>query len=193
VKPGERYELVVTSFYGMPFIRYRLGHLVRITSLADEEAGIALPQMSFETRTDDLIDIAGFTRISEKTVSQAIANTGFRYEDWTIRKETSNGKPVLHLYIELKRDYQLADLVSVLHSELMKTDPGYRDLATMVEIHPLQVTVLRRGSFMEYGIARQESGAELAQQKPPRMNASDDVIRELTSLEKQRIYILEKT
>ena len=23
VRPGERYELVITSFYGMPFIRYR--------------------------------------------------------------------------------------------------------------------------------------------------------------------------
>jgi len=68
VKPGERYELVITSFYGMPFIRYRLGHLIRITALADEEAKIYLPQMVFESRADDLIDIAGFTRISEKPV-----------------------------------------------------------------------------------------------------------------------------
>ena len=76
VIPGERYELVITSFYGMPFIRYRLGHLIRITSLADEEAQVYLPQMVFEARADDLIDIAGFTRVSEKTVTQAIAGAG---------------------------------------------------------------------------------------------------------------------
>ncbi|MDD4859426.1 MAG: GH3 auxin-responsive promoter family protein [Dehalococcoidales bacterium] len=58
VIPGERYELVISSFYGMPFLRYRTGHLVRITSFADEGAGVHLPQTVFETCADDLIDIA---------------------------------------------------------------------------------------------------------------------------------------
>ena len=92
VKSGECYELVVTSFYGMPFIRYRLGHLIRIIGLEDEEAKVCLPQMVFEARADDLIDIAGFTRVSEKTVMQAIANTGIDYEDWMVRKEISENK-----------------------------------------------------------------------------------------------------
>lgn len=182
VRPGELYELVITNFYGMPFCRYRLGHLIRITALADDEAEVCLPQMVFEARADDLIDIAGFTRVSEKTVTQAIANTGIDYEDWTIRKEIREGKPILHLYIELNHDHQPADLASVLHSELMKTDSGYYDLAVMMEIEPLEVTLLRPGAFNDYYRERQETGSELAQRRPPRMNASDDVIRELISL-----------
>jgi hypothetical protein len=182
VKPGERYELVITSFYSMPFIRYRLGHLIRITALADEEAKVYLPQMVFETRADDLIDIAGFTRVSEKTVTQAITNAGIDYEDWTIRKETRWGKPALHLYIEPSHDYQPADLASVIHGELMKTDPGYHDLAVMMELQPLEVTLLRPGTFQDYYRERQENGLELARRRPPRMNASDDVIRGLTGL-----------
>ena len=190
VKPGERYELVITSFYGMPFIRYRLGHLIRITASADEEAQIYLPQMSFEARADDLIDIAGFTRISEKVVTQAIANSGFDYEDWTIRKEVKQGKPVLQLYIELSHDYQQADLASVMHYELMNVDPCYRDLDLMMEIRPLQVTVLTRGTFREYYRKKRESGFELAQRKPPRVNASEDVIKELVGLEsRQPVYV----
>jgi hypothetical protein len=181
VKPGERYELVITSFYGMPFIRYRLGHLIRITALADEEARVYLPQMVFETRADDLIDIAGFTRVSERTVTQAIANTGIDYEDWSIRKETRQGKPALHLYIELNNGCQPADLASVLHGELIKTDPGYHDLAVMMEVQPLEVTVLRPGTFKDYYRERQKNGSELAQRRPPRMNAPDDIIRELIS------------
>mgnify|MGYP000742918251 CR=1 FL=1 len=183
VTPGERYELVITGFYGMPFIRYRLGHLIRITALADEEAQICLPQMAFETRADDLIDIAGFTRISEKTVTQALANSNLDYEDWTIRKEFEQGKPTLHLYIELNNtDYQPADIASVLHQELMNVDPGYHDLSVMMEIQPLQVSILCPGTFGDYYREKQESGVELAQRRPPRMNAPDDVIRELVLL-----------
>ena len=190
VKPGERYELVITSFYGMPFIRYRLGHLIRITTLADEEAQVYLPQMVFETRADDLIDIAGFTRISEKSVTQAIANTGLDYEDWSIRKEIRQGKPTLHLYIELNQDHHQADLASVLHSELMNVDPCYKDLAVMLEVQPLQVTVLRPGTFKEYYEERQKGGAELAQRRPAKMNASDDVIRELVHLgSRQAVHV----
>ncbi|MFH0913753.1 MAG: GH3 auxin-responsive promoter family protein [Chloroflexota bacterium] len=186
VKPGERYELVITSFYGMPFLRYRLGHLIRITALADEEAQVQLPQMTFETRADDLIDIAGFTRVSERAVSQALADSGLELEDWAVRKETDDGKPTLHLYLELARDYQQADLATVLHGELTKVDQGYRDLALMMEVRPLKVTVLPPGTFRDYYRTREEGGSELAQRRPPRMNASDDVIRELTRLGSQQ-------
>ena len=183
VKPGERYELVISSFYGMPFIRYRLGHLIRITALTDEDAQINLPQMMFETRADDLIDIAGFTRISEKTVAQALANVGLNYEDWVIRKELNQGKPALHLYIELNNNnHQPADLASVFHNELMHTDPGFHDLAEMMEIQPCQVTALRPGTFKDYYQKRLESGAELAHRRPPRMNPADDILGELVEL-----------
>jgi hypothetical protein len=182
VEPGERYELVITGFYGMPFVRYRLGHLIRITALEDREAEIYLPQMVFESRADDLIDIAGFTRISEKTVTQAIASSGIAYEDWTIRKELRDGKPTLHLYIEINDGSKGIDPAPLLHNELVKTDPGYHDLAAMMEVHPLEVTVLGQGTFREYYRERQLSGAELAQSRPPKVNASDDVVKELLNL-----------
>ena len=183
VRAGERYELVVTSFYGMPFIRYRLGHLIRITAMEDKEAQVYLPQMVFESRADDLLDIAGFTRVSEKTVMQAIANTGIEYDDWTIRKETADGKPALHLYIELCGNSQPIDLAAVLHRNLIETDPGYHDLACMMEIKPLKVTVLRQGAFDSYYRNKQDNGVELAKSRPPRINASDTVITELLGTE----------
>ena len=182
VEPGQRYELVITGFYGMPFIRYRLGHLIRITSLVDEEAQVYLPQMVFETRADDLIDIAGFTRISEKTVAQAIANAGFGGAEWSIRKEVKQDKPALHLYIELNSDHTPIDVASVLHQELKKVDSFYSDLDSMMDIHPLEVTLLRRGTFADYYQEKKEAGAELPERKPPRMNAPDDVIKEVIRL-----------
>lgn len=182
VVPGKRYELVITSFYGMPFIRYRLGHLIRFTEIEDAEAGIYLPQMVFEARSDDLIDIAGFTRVCEKSISQAIVNSGIKCVDWLARKETIEEKPVLHIYMELNQENPAADPGKVLQDHLTRVDPGYRDLAEMMHIYPLQVTVLNPGSFQKYSRSRREAGFELAQQKPRRMNALDDDINELMGL-----------
>jgi len=179
VVPGERYELVVTSFHGMPFLRYRLGHLVRITALEDEEAQVFLPQMVFETRADDLIDIAGFTRISEKTVAQAIANAGLVHEEWTIRKEVAGDNVSLRLYIEMNGRGPAQDIVPLLHGELARLDPGYRDLARMMDVRPLEVTVLRAGTYARYYEEQREGGAVLLQRKPPRMNAPDEAIDRL--------------
>ncbi len=182
VLPGQQYELVITSYYGMPFLRYRLGHLVRFTAVEDLAAGIALPQMVFESRADDLIDIAGFTRVCERSISQAVAASHIACEDWVARKETILGKPALHIYLELNAR-PTADLGEALNSQLALADPGYRDLTAMMNIHPLRVTLLTPGSFKRFASARRQAGFELARQKPRRMNAVEEEINELQGLE----------
>ena len=187
VKPGERYELVITSFYGMPFIRYRLGHLIKINALEDNEAGINLPQMVFESRADDLIDVAGFTRIGEKAILKAISASGIHCEDWIARKETRDGKPTLHIYLEMGTEHSQEDLAATLHDELAKVDAGYRDLAGMMGIYPLQVTLLKRGSYSYYARLRHKAGYELAMQRPARMNALEADIQELMGLTTRKL------
>ena len=178
VELGKRYELVITSFYGMPFIRYRLGHLITITSLADEEAQIYLPQMVFEGRSDDMIDIAGFTRLSEKTIMQAIANTGLKYQDWMIRKEFIEGQETLHMYIELCGEQNPMQIASAVHHELKKIDPFYRDLESMMDFKNLEVTLLSPGTFARYYSQKERAGTKLGELRAYRMNAPDDVINE---------------
>ena len=179
VKPGERYEIIFTSFYGMPFLRYRLGDLIRIVALEDEETGIKLPQMVFESRADDLIDIAGFTRLDEKTIWQAIANTGIKHEEWSARKEYEQDKAIIRLYIELKERNEAQEVERLVHQKLVDIDNDYRDLESMLGIRPLRVSLLQAGSFQRYYEKKKASGAELAHLKPPHMNASDAVIQEL--------------
>ncbi|HEY41745.1 MAG TPA: GH3 auxin-responsive promoter family protein [Dehalococcoidia bacterium] len=190
VIPGKRYELVITSFHGMPFIRYRLGHLVNITAPEDPDAQVRLPQLTFESRADDLLDIAGFTRLSEKTVAQALANANLHYEDWTMRKEV-NGKDVaLHLYIEMNGNHPAQEVATALQQELVKLDPGYRDLEQMMGIRPLEVTFLHPGTFSDYYARKKAMGAELMQRQPPRMNAPDEIIMELMYLSDAREVIM---
>ena len=173
VKPGN-YELVITSFHGGPFIRYRLGHLIKITALANETLNIDIPQMVFLSRIDDQIDIAGFTRLSEKVIWQAIENTGLPYEDWMARKEVKQ-EPVLHLYIELKENGHItAEQVSTLvHEELKQLDTPYAELESFTGLRPLEVTLLPENAFKLYKLRQKAAGAELVHLKPPHINPSD--------------------
>jgi len=181
IKPGN-YELVITSFHGGPFIRYRLGHLVKITSLRNEQLNIDIPQMVFLSRIDDQIDIAGFTRLSEKVIWQAIENTGIAYAGWTARKEVKD-KPVLHLYIELRENGHVPEeqVAESVHLELKRLDAPYADLESFTGLRPLEVTILPENAFHLYKLRQQAAGAELAHLKPPHLNPSDGAINFLVN------------
>jgi len=185
IKPGN-YELVITSFHGGPFIRYRTGHLIKITSLRNEQLNIDIPQMLFLSRIDDQIDIAGFTRLSEKVIWQAIENTGLAYKDWTARKEVKD-KPVLHLYVELKEDGYVApeQVADAVHEELKKLDNPYTELESFTGLKPLEVTLLPENAFQLYKLRQQVAGAELAYLKPPHLNPSDATLDFLVNTARQ--------
>ncbi len=179
VEPGKRYEIIITSFYGMPLLRYRLGDLIKVVALEDEETGINLPQMIFDSRADDLIDIAGFPRLDEKMIWQAIANTGIKFEDWSAHKEYEKNETVIRLYLELREKKKAKEVERSIHRELSAINQDYKDLERMLGIRPLRVFLLPPGSFQRYYEKKKEEGADLAHLKPPHMNAADTVIQDL--------------
>jgi hypothetical protein len=186
VEAGGRYEVVVTNFHGGIMTRYRLGDVVRITSLRNEKLGIDIPQMVFESRVDDLIDIIGFGRMTEKIIWKAIENTSIPYTDWTARKEIIDGKPVLHLYLELKDNYIASErgVAAAAYKQLVKLDDEYEyniyraygNPEAVIGIKPVKVTLLPQGAFDNYRVQRQAEGADLAHLKPPHINPSNIVL-----------------
>jgi hypothetical protein len=152
--------------------------LVKITSLRNEKLNIDIPQMTFLTRVDDQIDIAGFTRLSEKAVWQAIENAELSYEGWTARKET-NGIPALHLYIELKDDETATSqqMTTRIHEELKKLDTPYAELESFTGLRPLIVTQLPRNTFQLYKQRQKALGADALQQlSPPHINPANETV-----------------
>ena len=193
VKPGRTYEIVATNFHGGAFLRYRLGDLVKFTTMADNQTDVKLPQMVFFSRADELIDIAGFTRLDEKTIWTAIKNTMTPYEDWCARKEFRGGRPVLHLYLELKNgDIPDADFARQVDAQLAMLNEGYRDLKNMVGVPPVIVTLLKNGTFTRYMQEKQAEGFDLAHLKPPHINASDQIINNLTLISEREPVIARK-
>jgi len=183
VEIGPRYEVVITSFYGAPFLRYRLYDLVRFTSLRDEETGIELPAMAFVSRDVDLIDLAGFTGvIDEKGIWKAIVDSGVRYEEWAVRKEQMGEHAGLHLYIELKEDLPAEEVAERVHQALASLNSFYADLESFLDARPLRATLLSPGTFGRYMREQQAAGADLAHLKPAHMNASDAIVDALLRL-----------
>lgn len=180
VLPGTEYVLVGTNFHGGALVRYIVGDLVKIVSLEDQAGGIHLPQMSFVSRIDDVIDVGGFTRLTEKTVWQALENSGVPYDDWTIRKEPRGERPILHLYLEPRGAPEPLYIIEAkIHEHLKKLDAPYKDLEDITGMKPLMVTLLSKGTFQRYYEERQAAGADLAHLKPPHISASDKIVENL--------------
>ena len=182
VKAGENYELVITNFHGGAMVRYRVGDMIRITALRNAKLNIDIPQMVFERRADDLIDL-GFMRLTERVIWQAIENAKIPYRDWTARKEVGETAK-LHLYLELNDNYITTeeDVAIAVYEKIKKLEDGlyiYKDLASLEKLigfKPIEVTLLPTGAFTNYKNRQQAEGAELAHLKPPHINPSDKVL-----------------
>jgi hypothetical protein len=185
VKAGEIYEIVITNFHGGIMTRYRPGDMIRITALKNERLGIQIPQMAFERRADDLIDL-GVIRLTEKVIWKALENTHIPYLDWTARKEVLDGRPALHLYIELKDNYIASEkgLAKAIYEEIKKLNDGFihydlPSLEKLTDYRPITTTLLPEDTFRNYMLQRQTEGADLANLKPPHINPNDKILRML--------------
>ncbi len=184
---GKIYEIVATNFYGMPFLRYRPGDLIKITSLEEEGSGIKIPQFTFHARGDDLINLYSIVMLDERTIWEALNNTNVSYEDWSVRKEIQKDIPVLSFYLEPKQATQANVLERLLNEQLQTISPLYKEAIGEVETNPVKVTLLGAGSFQQYYEKMQAAGVDLAHLKPPHMSASDTVIQGLLQCSEDKI------
>jgi hypothetical protein len=186
VKAGEKYEIVFTNFHGGIMTRYRIGDIIKVTSLRDEKLNIDIPQMVFHSRADDFIDIAGLGRLTESLIQQAMKNTGIPHVDWVARKEIVDNKPVLHVYLELGDGHIASEksLATIIREQFKKLDRKHRcnlynyigDMETTLDLKPVEVTLLPQGAFSGYVARRQSEGASLESLRLPHVNPSEEAL-----------------
>jgi hypothetical protein len=197
VEARKNYELVFTNFHGGVLVRYRIGDMIKIISSKNENTGIELPQMVFERRVDDVIDLF-IVRLTERTIWQAIESAGIPYVDWVAYKDS--GRPVLKLYIELKNESNMSesDINSAIYNEIMKSDSSdlqidspLRDEMAGFADFSVESTRLPSGTFVDYKTRKQNEGADLAHLKPPHINPPKDVLSSLMGETEEIIIIKE--
>ena len=92
---------------GGAFARYRVGDMYWCVGLTNQEDRTQIPRFEYIDRVPWIIDIAGFTRISENGIKSVIQLSGQPVTDWIAVKEYNEKKrPYLHLYIEVKKEAQ---------------------------------------------------------------------------------------
>jgi hypothetical protein len=194
VEPGESYEIVITSFHGGSLVRYRVGDMITIKSLRNEQLGINIPQMVFKQRVDDVIDLYA-VRLSEKAIWKAIESVGIAYEDWFAFKDKE--KPVLNVYIELKNGYQgpTSDIAGMIYSSLISQNAetlnpsvAQNKLTDMANFD-VNVNLLPKGTFATYMKRKQNEGADLAHLKPMHVNPTEQVLSILIPDYKETIVV----
>ncbi|MGB4659562.1 MAG: GH3 auxin-responsive promoter family protein [Mobilitalea sp.] len=157
VVPGEKYELVISVLKGGAFVRYRVGDVYQCVGLENNEDKTKIPRFKYIDRIPTIIDIAGFTRISENSIQDVIDLSGLPIEDWVAVKEyNKQNRPLMHIYVEMKRD----SIVNMAMSrEILKehltiyfkyVDHDYKDLKRILGMDPLEVTILKCGTFAGY-------------------------------------------
>jgi hypothetical protein len=175
------YELVLSNFNGGVLVRYRIGDLFEVISNEDQEIGSELPQMRFYSRTDDIIDLGSFIRLTERDIWQTIEATGLEYKDWVAQKQTSGSYPTLHLYVELAPSGLIpGDMAQEkIRQAFSERFSDYSDMKEMLGSDPVEVTLIPGGAFASYMKAKMEAGADLAHMKPPHMKPSEEIIKQL--------------
>ena len=184
VLSGEKYELVISVLKGGAFVRYRVGDVYRCIGLKSSDDETKIPRVQYIDRIPTIIDIAGFTRISENLINNVVNLSGLDIKQWIALKEyNQQNRPLLHLYIEMNTG---ATMNRGISREILKehmsvyfkyVDHDYNDLKRILGMDPLKITILKCGTFEEY---EKQTDQTIRQMNPPSYQ-----VTELMDIEKQ--------
>ena len=170
VVPGEKYELVISVLKGGAFVRYRVGDVYQCVGLENKEDDTNIPRFKYIDRIPTIIDIAGFTRISEHSIQDVIELSGLPIENWIAVKEyNKQNRPMMHMYVEMQSD---AIINTAISKEILKehlsiyfkyVDQDYEDLKRILGMDPLEITILKCGTF---GLYESQKGKKLRHINP---------------------------
>jgi len=150
IEPGNIYELVITKLRGGSFVRYRIGDIMRCIGLENVEDKIALPQVKYIDRVNNIIDLSGFTRITKQLIGDSIKLSGLPIGEWTAYKEIGETSPYLNLIIEGNFDIEKEEVRNTINNQMKLMDSDYNDVHTMLGHEPLKLTIFKEGTFKKY-------------------------------------------
>lgn len=157
VQENCNYEIVISVLKGGAFMRYRVGDMYRCATTKNTSDKTCLPSFKYIDRVRDVIDIAGFTRITKNSIDQVIELSKLAIHDYIACKEVNkDNRPFMHMYVELTNESLLNDAITVdilkehLTTYFKYVDHDYKDLKKILGIEPLCMTILKQGTLTSY-------------------------------------------
>ncbi|KAE8695378.1 putative indole-3-acetic acid-amido synthetase GH3.8 [Hibiscus syriacus] len=169
---GKEYELIVTTYAGL--CRYRVGDILKVTGFHN-----AAPQFRFIRRKNVLLSI-DFDKTDESELQQAIENASVLLKEfntsvveYTSYADTKHipGRYVIYweLFVKEAANAPTDKVLSQCCFEMEESlNVVYRQCRVADSIGPLEIRVVKNGTFeelMDYAISR---GASINQYKVPR-------------------------
>ena len=147
IQPNEIYELVITKLRGGAFVRYRIGDIMKCLSLENKKDKIKLPQVKYLDRVNNIIDLAGFTRITKQIMGDAIKLSDIGIEHWAACKEFGEDRPFINVYFENTNSLDIDFIHQKINEQMKLIDTDYSDVHSMLGYDPLRLTVVEDGAF----------------------------------------------
>ncbi len=154
VKKGERYQIIATPLFN-DITRYSMPDLLECISNGDDLLSTDLPIFKYYTRSDRLMVLHNFTRISEEEMITIMKNAGLPLVDFTARKELEGAREYMHVYLELSNEMSQEEAYTKLNEALVEFDKDWRDLSNFMKFKPLKLTLLPKGSFHKFFNAKE--------------------------------------
>jgi len=149
VKKGERYQLNSTPLFN-DITRYAMPDILECISLGDDLLSTDLPIFKYYSRSDRLMVLNNFTRISEEEMITIMKNAGLSLVDFVARKELEGAREYMHVYLELSHELSQEEAYKKLNAALIEFDKDWRDLSNFMKFTPLKITILPRGTFNKF-------------------------------------------
>jgi len=176
LSPNQLYEIVITVLKGGSFVRYRVGDVFRCLRLRNIKDEIDFPQFEFIDRVPSVIDIGGFTRITQREIEKVLEMSRLQVARWSAFKEYDDNKHAyLQMFIELPEDEKGAPASAEIIKEHLSVyfryfDQDYQSLKKLIKVEPLKVSVVPKGSFQRF---EEYTGHSLRKINPPAADIVD--------------------
>ncbi|XAR53979.1 hypothetical protein NMG60_11028948 [Bertholletia excelsa] len=168
VKVGEEYEIIVTNFAGL--YRYRLGDVVRVSSFHNNT-----PELQFVCRSNLLLNInidkntEKDLQLSVEAAAKLLSEEKLEVVDFTSLVDLSSDPGHYVIFWEISGeagDELLRECCNCLDRSFL--DMGYVSSRKVNTIGPLELRVLRRGTFHKILNHYVGMGSAVSQFKTPR-------------------------
>ncbi|TRY73470.1 hypothetical protein TCAL_01575 [Tigriopus californicus] len=186
LKSGQEYEVVITNNSGL--YRYRLGDVVKVHGYMNE-----IPKVEFCYRVSQILNLRG-EKVTEPFMDQAIRKLFNKIEDHPalheytcvespLMKDVEGSSQAPHyvIFVECKpcdNHSPKPEVLSKCLEDWFAENHGvYKSFKTKGSIGPIEVKILKEGTFRQLEIVMKEETGGVTQFKIPRVVSSPDRLK----------------
>lgn len=145
------------------------------------EVDIKISKPVYVRRTEGIIGLAGFTRLDQRILGEALCRCTAGHIEWMACEEIESGKPILRYYVEDTGALHPDVLAEEINGRLKELDAGYRGLDTLLGLGQVRVALLAPRTFARYYAIRKRTTGQV-KESMSRVNPDSSLVDTLLTV-----------